>query len=181
MDVPLERRLTRFPRATKAADHDLLPPTIKRRRFLNETPPSKPLSRVNTDGSLFKAFSASSTTAQFVRQEDPWLAYRRLLYEDQAGPSIIAHKAKPNFPVVAIKERAALPQERYQRLAPTAHRNLVNLHEAFVSESLIFLVYECVTVTLEELQASPLATLVEYEIAAICTEVLATRFPTVVR
>ena len=98
--------------------------------------------------------------------------YRDILEEDQAGECTIAYRLSDDFPVVAIKKRT-FDQPHKGSLSPTCHENICNLLEfCYKDESTVWLVYECMTVSLSEIQACPIS-LQEYELAAIITEVYA--------
>ena len=71
-----------------------------------------------------------------------------------------------------LKKRAKPKSDIECLLNTTHHANLVNLLAFFEHDGAINLVYECMQVSLLQLQASPYNAFVEYELAAICKEVL---------
>ena len=161
-------RATLFPRLSINETHQPRPP---KRSFLTgeNIPPKLPIA-VNS-GSLFPALPQPK--ALILQNESPWLKYREILNEDQAGPCVIAHKNDSKFTAVVIKRRPMMHQSRNQiTLVLVKHPNIISLEEAFISQD-IYLIYEhlYVDVTLREIRASPSITFRDYELAAICKEV----------
>ena len=98
--------------------------------------------------------------------------FRRIIAEYQAGEGIVAHRDDSSFPLVLLKKRAKAQSDTECLLTSTHHPNLVNLLAFFEHDGAINLVYECMQVSLLQLQPSPYNAFVEYELAAICKEVL---------
>ena len=98
--------------------------------------------------------------------------FRRIIAENQAGEGIVAHRDNSKFPLVLLKKRTKPEADTECLLTTTHHANLVNLLAFFEHDDAINLVYECMQVSLLQLQASPYNAFVEYELAAICKEVL---------
>ena len=160
-------RVTLFPRLS-INETQARPP---KRSFLTggNIPPKLPIA-INS-GSLFPALPQPK--ALILQNESPWLKYREILNEDQAGPCVIAHKNDSKFTAVVIKQRPIMQLSRNQiMLVPVKHPNIISLEEAFISQDL-YLIYEhlCVDVTLREIRASPSIAFRDYELAAICKEV----------
>lgn len=97
--------------------------------------------------------------------------FRGIIAEYQAGEGIVAHRADAKFLLVLLKKKPRSRSDAKHRLTSTDHPNLVNLLTFFEDDGVINLVYECMHVSLLQLQASPYNAFVEYEIAAICKEV----------
>ncbi|KAL9077891.1 MAG: hypothetical protein Q9157_003190 [Trypethelium eluteriae] len=104
-------------------------------------------------------------------QGSPWDAYRQLLCEDQAGPATFACLKNPSFAVSVVKEHRHSLSGALS-LRSVSHPNIVEIVEAFLKEDTIYLVYGVMTVSLREIKASPIGDLAEYELAAVCKEVL---------
>ena len=98
--------------------------------------------------------------------------FRRIIAEYQAGEGIVAHRVDSQFPLVLLKKRAKPESDTECLLTTTHHPNLVNLLAFFENDGEIKLVYECMQVSLLQLQASPYNAFAEYELATICKEVL---------
>jgi serine/threonine protein kinase len=73
---------------------------------------------------------------------------------------------------VLLKKRARSGSETEFHLSTTRHPNLVNLLAFFEHDHAINLVYECMQVSLSHIQVSPYSSFAEYELAAICKEVI---------
>jgi len=143
----------------------------QKRSFLTggNIPPKLPIAVKS--GSLFPALPQPK--ALILQNESPWLKYREILNEDQAGSCVIAHKNDPKFTAVVIKRKPMTHLNRNQiMLVSVKHPNIISLEEAFIYQDL-YLIYEhlYIDVTLREIRASPSTTFRDYELAAICKEV----------
>ena len=173
------KRLTRFPAASETASVGQVRPLLleesaaskstsaRLKRKHENHPPRLPLKVIpQSPNSPSKKVSVS-----FCKQASPWMTYRCWLHDNEAGSAIIAHGHQPNFPVVAIKERAIKSTDRITELVEIRHQNLVQLLDAFRYQSRIYLVYESVSVSLRQIQSCPYGPLREYEISSICQQV----------
>ena len=150
---------------------------VSRARFLQprKQQPRLPL-QVN-DASLFgnrlvpQSVPAPSQTLRNGQEalENP-SRYRGILEEDQAGDCTVAYQMTADFPVVVLKKRV-MDNGHRSPLTLSYHANLCNLQDFFEETGTIWMVYECLDVSLEDIQTSPAASFKEYELAAIATEV----------
>ncbi|KAL1311903.1 hypothetical protein AAFC00_001974 [Neodothiora populina] len=101
-----------------------------------------------------------------------WSSFRKLMQEDQAGMALIAHQNQADFRIVAIKTRGVGSEQYNENSRLTSYKNLVNLQSFFEHEGSMNFVYESCSVSLADIQASPYGLLQEYEIAAVCKELL---------
>ncbi|KAL2048941.1 hypothetical protein ABVK25_010794 [Lepraria finkii] len=143
-------------------------------------PPTLPLkanpkSQQFSTGSRFPPRQKTSASPQgFTCQRgNPWQAYYAILKEDQDGGEFtIAHKKEVQHPVVAIKRESYTDNSQIKRLTRCSHENIVSLYRAYFEEGSVYLIYECVDVSLAEIQSTPRGKLASYQIAAVCQEVL---------
>ena len=140
--------------------------SLPRKRFLN-LPVNPP--------SLFSEWQDRSKTDWQGGHDSERVAnpshFQSILEEDQAGECTLAYRRTNNFPMVVIKHRA-VTGKGIETLRSTSQKNVCNLLDFFpVGNGSISLVYECLAVSLSEIQACPTAPLQEYELAAVATEV----------
>ncbi|KAF2812827.1 kinase-like protein, partial [Mytilinidion resinicola] len=102
----------------------------------------------------------------------PWVKYQRVLEEDQGGPSTVAFRKDSTFPIVVVKSYLATDSSKVQDVFRTRHPNIVNVLDAFYEDDTTYIVYEYMTRSIAEVQATPLGKFEEFEIAAICKEVI---------
>ena len=88
---------------------------------------------------------------------------------EQAGPSTISHDRE--HLLVAVKEKKYNGESTLDRLRSTSDHNVVDLVEIFYDEGIIYMVYECMEVSLRSLSSTPKGKLKHFEIAAVCKEV----------
>ncbi|KAF1349752.1 hypothetical protein BDV97DRAFT_174983 [Delphinella strobiligena] len=181
--VEVTRSRTTFPGGPGTARKRPDPPTkeaqgasLHKRRFLqNPGPPPRLPLKINPDKSLFMSYvlkENSTSDSQIFSSGTPWTSYRKLMQEDQAGVALIAHENQADFRIVAIKSREMCGNYTKGKIRITSHVNLVNLQGFFEHEGTINFVYESFSVSLADIQASPYGLLREYEIAAVCKELL---------
>lgn len=80
------------------------------------------------------------------------------------------------FELVAIKERKIANKDRLEGLRKTSHACLVNIREAYLDHSMLFLVYDDMDsnhVSLGDIEGGMSGHLNESEIAAVCEQVMA--------
>ena len=141
----------------------------KRRYIRNRHSPPPPLPAVHPPRPQQNHELRSATSSDANTNAN---TFRRIIAENQAGEGIVAHRDDSQFPLVLLKKRAKPESDIECLLNTTRHANLVNLLAFFERDGAINLVYECMQVSLLQLQASPYNAFVEYELAAICKEVL---------
>jgi hypothetical protein len=134
-----------------------LPPTVQPATH----PPSHPQQRHELPSTPSATQQESSADAS---------QFKPIITENQAGDGTVAHRVDPQFPLVLLKKRAKSGPECL--LTTTRHPNLVNLLAFFEHDDAINLVYECMLVSLSHIQVSPYSSFAEYELAAICKEVV---------
>jgi hypothetical protein len=115
-------------------------------------------------------FAPADATSQAVirRSQTSPSQYRPILKEDQGGTCMVAHQVDPLFALVTIK---STERKNARNLHPTDHPNVVNLLAFYDIDATTYLVYECMDISLAEVQASPNRCFEAFELAAICTEV----------
>lgn len=88
---------------------------------------------------------------------------------EQAGPVTIAHS---KFSLVAIKERKIERNNQIDDIIPITNSYIVNLNQAFLHDSSVYLVYKCMDIALRNIRSCPIGDLNTCEIAAVCKEVI---------
>ncbi|KAL2049561.1 hypothetical protein ABVK25_010140 [Lepraria finkii] len=142
-------------------------------------PPSIPLP-VNLGSSQYSSRSRFTSKPKQVPvsygfacvKGDPWQECYAILKEDQGGQVTIAHKQEVEHPMIAIRETKIAKSSCVESLAGCLHENIVSLFGAYIDNETIFFVYECMDVTLAEIQSTPYGGLASYQIAVVCKEVL---------
>ncbi|KAI9753301.1 MAG: hypothetical protein M4579_005220 [Chaenotheca gracillima] len=185
-----ERKVTRFPRSNGTVDRvqslQLDPPKLDtpkprktlQKRKISERPSPPPRLPLDINSSRILDTQDRPTKRAIAGSEsicvlgDPWHKYQRLVQEKQGGDVTIAYEKVSTFPLVAIRHIKDTLPGRLPHLARTANPNIVTLKEAFLQEESLHIVYETMAVSLSDIQASPRGNLTEYEIAAVCKEVL---------
>ena len=167
---PLQARLPQPVKSVRCYQKKVLPAkstSARLKRKHENHPPRLPLKVIPQS----RNGPSKKVSVSFCKQASPWMTYRRWLHDDEAGTAIIAHGHQPNFPVVAIKERAIKSTDRITELVEIRNQNLVQLLDAFQYQSRIYLVYESVNVSLRQIQSCPYGPLREYEISSVCQQV----------
>jgi Protein kinase domain len=141
------------------ADGTTLPPRLPFpvNPYSNHWDSSRPVKRQSTN---------------FCVDGSPWREYFPILPEEQAGPVTVAHKICKDFTVHAIKERRLDTLNQPSALFKITHPQLVHLRAAYTKHPLLYLVYESMEVSLEDIESCPHGPLKEFEIATICREVI---------
>ena len=142
-------------------------------------PPTLPLkanpkSQQFSTGSRFPPRQKASASPQgFTCQRgNPWQAYYAILKEDQDGGEVtLAYKKELQHPVVAIRRDSYTDSSHIKRLTRCSHENIVAFYRAYFEEGSVYLIYECVDVSLAEIQSTSHGKLASYQIAAVCQEV----------
>ncbi|XTI91882.1 hypothetical protein V2W45_1247570, partial [Cenococcum geophilum] len=65
-----------------------------------------------------------------------------------AGPMVITFKIKPTFPIVVIKTRVISKTVNGLECSKLPHPNIVNILEVFEEGEMVYLIYECLSVSL---------------------------------
>ena len=174
------KNLTLFPSAQDAGHlSELLPPLVpekdKRRDKLAKQatkhlspPPRLPLKARHA--TTPRSEDAALTTS-FYKKESPWKIYQSILHDNEAGAATIAFVRDPGCEVVAIKERNAVSDKELDSLQRVQHDNVVLFLAAFQDDDHLYLVYESIYISLQEIQCGPMGPWREYELAAICEQV----------
>jgi len=115
----------------------------------------------------------SSHVAQgtLYHRRNPWKEYYAILREEQAGNVTLAHKQELEHPIVVVKQQRCTNSTSVKGVAPCSHENVVSLLEIFYDEDVVFFIYECMDVSLAEIQSTRYGNLASYQIAAVCREV----------
>ena len=101
----------------------------------------------------------------------PWQKYHAIIRDDQAGEVTVAHGQKPEHPIIAVKQQKCQDGDAIKRLCSSSHENIVSLYEAYHEGEAVFFVYECMDVSLAEIQSTSHGNLLSFQIAAVCREV----------
>jgi hypothetical protein len=144
---------------------------LKRQIDRTPLPPRLPLS-VNPHATQWNPRSAKRLFTSFCINGSPWDQYFPILPDQQAGPVTVVHENCPEFPVYVIKERRLETADKPSRLLKISHPQIVRLHAAYTEKSILFLVYEAMDVSLEQIQRCPYGPFKEFEMATICREII---------
>jgi serine/threonine protein kinase len=109
-----------------------------------------------------------------IQNESPWKKFHGFLEIYQAGWGTVAYENCSAFPVVIIKKIRVESAKVPERVKNISHANVVHLHEVFSDFSdgpCLYMVYDCMSVSLTDIQSTPCGSFEEFEIAAICNEV----------
>jgi len=87
----------------------------------------------------------------------------------QAEPSTISHDRE--HLLVAIKKKKYNDESTLDRLRSISDHNVVDLVKIFYDEKIIYMIYECMKVSLRSLSSTSKEKLKHFEIAAMCKEV----------
>ena len=85
---------------------------------------------------------------------------------------IIAFKIELTFSIVVIKIKVISNIIDGLECLKLPYPNIVNILKVFKKGKMVYLIYECLSILLVNIQASPFGTLVEFKIAAVCKEVI---------
>jgi len=83
----------------------------------------------------------------------------------------MAHKQVLDHPIVIVKQQRCTNSSSIKGLAPCSHENTVSLQEIFCDEDVVFSIYECMDVSLADIQSARYGNLASYQIAAVRREV----------
>ena len=126
---------------------------------------------VKSNNTFIKAFSVSVASAKKAKSTDKcssWQTYHKFMMLNQAKPAIIAHK---NFFLVAIKERKVKNWHQIDDIISITFSYVVNLERTFLNENTIYIVYECMNITLRNIHFCLKEDLEVCEIVAVCKKV----------
>ncbi|KAJ5741085.1 hypothetical protein N7493_000957 [Penicillium malachiteum] len=106
----------------------------------------------------------------FCKGHTPWIKYQKFPKEGRPGKTCLAYSTDSLGTVVAMKEYKTSGIDQTCHLQMIDHPNIVNLMDAFEESRVLYLVYEIMEVSLEQLQAG--IQLKESDLSFICREVL---------
>lgn len=146
-------------RKADEANQDLSPP--RRTRTLLST---------NLD---VQNFSKPGPLQLKMHDKSPWADHTRVMTTNQAGPGIIAaHTANRNMKRVVIKEAEGYGKDALHRLRTISSEHLVQFRAAYYYSNSIFIVYEPMEVSLNDILVTPKGRLPYTEIATVCKSIL---------
>jgi len=87
----------------------------------------------------------------------------------QAEPSKISHDHE-HF-LVAVKKKKYNDESTLDRLRSISNHNVVDLVKIFHNDEIIYMIYECMKVSLRSLSSTSKEKLKHFEIAAMCKEI----------
>ncbi|KAL4993994.1 kinase-like domain-containing protein [Aspergillus recurvatus] len=108
-------------------------------------------------------------TTAFCKQESPW-SHFKICMEGEPGRACLAYNLSSPGIVVVIKQHKNAGIDKTRHLVETRGANLVNLVTAFVDGMTVYVAYERMDITLEQLYCS--VDLEERDIGFICREIL---------
>ena len=130
---------------------------------------SRPQKRAWLDLPIKDHENLKKAQAPFCKNVSPWLKFQKFMTESQAGKTCVAHRFDVPSDVVAIKQYKSSGIDKTSNLIQTSHINIVNLVDSFCETKAIYLVYELMQVSLEQLHSA--FALNDADIAFICQEV----------
>jgi serine/threonine protein kinase len=101
----------------------------------------------------------------------PWSEYARIMEMDQAGPVIQAHSCNKPQKTVVIKEIKGCSRDWLRRLRKTTHEHVVSLYTAYFDDGSTFLVYDLMSVALNDILETPWGPLEVPEVATVCQSI----------
>lgn len=105
----------------------------------------------------------------FCKDHTPWIKYQRFKQGAKPGKTCLAYATDSPGTVVAIKEYKTSGIDKTCHLKMISHPNIVNLLDAFEQSRILYLAYELMDISLEQLQSG--IQLKESDLAFICKEV----------
>lgn len=124
----------------------------KKRRCLPEDEP--PL--VHAEINMLYTSGANAGRVLKARKESPWDSYREVLNLDLNGPVTVAERNSPHSGLVAIKVFPSTAAEmvlyRHQQVK---HDNIVNVLDAFTTETSLYIVLEHLPISLMQIVEGP--------------------------
>lgn len=107
-----------------------------------------------------------------IHVKKPWTEYARIMKMDLAGPFVQASKRNKPQKVVAIREVKGCGRDLLRHLRTTTHEHVVTLYTAYFDEGSAFLVYDMMSVALNDILATPRGPLEIGEVATVCQSVI---------
>lgn len=102
----------------------------------------------------------------------PWADYVQVMRSEQAGPVMIAHLTQRPQRMVAVKEHKGCTKDQLRHLKSAGHDHIVQLYTAYFHEGSIFLMYEVMSVCLDDVLGTPRGPLALGAMSAICRGVV---------
>ncbi len=159
---------SKIPKVSKPLEEKLRNNPPLGRRF-----PVNPHSNQYSPTSRLPKDTQQVSARKFFHECDPWHGdeYQAILKEGQGGGITIAHRQALSHPIIAVKEHACSDSQRIKNLVRFSHKNIVSLHEVYIHNERLYFIYECMDVSLAEIQATPYGEFAAFQIATICKEV----------
>jgi len=159
---------SKIPKVSKPLEDKLRNNPPVGRRF-----PVNPNSNQYSPTSRFPKDSQQVSGRKFIHDCDPWHGneYQAILKESQDGGITIAHRQALIHPIIAVKEHACSDSQGIKNFVRCSHKNIMSLHEVYVHDERLYFIYECMDVSLAEIQATPYGEFAAFQIATICKEV----------
>lgn len=108
-------------------------------------------------------------SSPFCREYSPWMIYRKFKIEGHPGKTCLAYEFETPGSIAAIKQYKLDEINKTKQLLRTSHTNIVNLLNAFADSGIVYLAYEVMEVSLEQMHSG--VVLGEFEVSFICREV----------
>ncbi|CAG8882584.1 unnamed protein product [Penicillium egyptiacum] len=109
-------------------------------------------------------------TPVFCKDHTPWMKYQKFKEGAKPGKTCLAYVTDSPGMVVAMKEYKTSGIDKTHHLKMISHPNIVNLLDAFEQSRTLYLAYELMDLSLEQLQSG--IQLKESDLAFICKELL---------
>ena len=122
--------------------------------------------------SRFDKQKPAPLSRSFVNHCNPWQGheYLAILKGSHRNGVIIAHKQEISHPMVAVTQ--CDHSANVKNLISCSSQNLVHLYEVYNHDDKLYFMYECMDISLCDIQATPYGDFAPYQIAAICQEVI---------
>ncbi|PYI33117.1 kinase-like protein [Aspergillus indologenus CBS 114.80] len=103
---------------------------------------------------------------------DPWERYEKCFKLYQAGEGYLVFAKNATFKEAMMKKIEISGEDVVSNLTTASHKNLVQLYEVLYREGTLFLFYEVMDVSLNQVFATPLGRMRLYEVAAFSHDIL---------
>ena len=185
-DLP-QRRITQIcdihfdespglPRSKMSTKEPLYDDRTRKRHILLDESPTRNVP-INTNSLSFTTkrdlLPPAKRVWRILSRQSP-NSYRSFISLDQSGSAIIAQNSSNNL--IAIKHYTIDSTIKIDSIRiPSRNDFLVALLNIYIIGNEVYLVYECMNITLSHILSIPKGQLVTHEIAAICREILRQR------
>lgn len=165
-------RNTVFPRSTaNVRDREALRPAFSDCAISRDRQKLRRMIPVNQPNTVSPP-RATVTVPLAKDESSPWDRYQTWMKLEQAGPAMAVYIKNSTFDERVAKEIKIHDKKQLKHIRPMEHCNIVKFHEALYYQGSVYLFYELMDVSLAQIFGTPLGTLLHFEVAAWCKEVL---------